>query len=275
MFLISTIIMAVMMAGLVGFLMLRLKRSRTGLSSEQGSTQKLSILMILAVCFIVLVMVLAWFALDQVKEKIQTDAGSALQIVLQTTRESLDLWVESNKFQLGRLAEDPRLVSLTEQQLRVPRDKIALFESEAQRELRAFLRSNRDRARLTGFFIISPDFINIVSMHNRHIGDKNPIAGQALDLLNRAFQGETVMVPPIWSTIDSDPSSEDTLGASSAIFFATPIKNQKGKVIAVLAQQIDPAGDFSRILQLGMIGKTGETYAFGPYGKLLSKSRFD
>ncbi|MDX1708770.1 MAG: hypothetical protein R3274_09240, partial [Desulfobacterales bacterium] len=60
MFWISTIIMAVMMAGLVGFLMLRLKRSRTGLSSEQGSTQKLSILMILAACFIVLVMVLAW-----------------------------------------------------------------------------------------------------------------------------------------------------------------------------------------------------------------------
>ena len=64
--------------------------------------------MILAGCFIVLVVVLAWFALDKVKEKIQTDVGNALQIVLQTTQESMNLWVESNKFQMTLLAEDPR-----------------------------------------------------------------------------------------------------------------------------------------------------------------------
>ena len=87
--------------------------------------------MILAGCFIILVVVLAWFALDQVKEKIQTDVGSALQIVLQTTQESMNLWVESNKFQMILLAEDPRLVSLAERQLSVARDKTKLLKSEA------------------------------------------------------------------------------------------------------------------------------------------------
>jgi hypothetical protein len=42
--------------------------------------------MILATCFILLVVVLAWFALDRVKEKIQADVGDSLQIVLHTTR---------------------------------------------------------------------------------------------------------------------------------------------------------------------------------------------
>jgi polar amino acid transport system substrate-binding protein len=275
MFLISTIISAVIMAGLIGFLVLRLKRSRSTLSSEHGSTQKLGILMILAGCFIVLVVALAWFALTQVKEKIQTEVGEALQIVLQTTQESLNLWVESQKFQLTRLAEDPHLVSLTERQLSVPRNKVSLFESNDLQELRAFFRRNRDRDRLTDFFVISPDFVNIVSMGNRHVGDKNPIASQALDLLNRAFQGETVMVPPIWSDVALSPSSEVKSGAASTMFFAAPIKNKQGAVIAVIAQRIDPSKDFSRIIQLGRIGKSGETYSFSQYGKLLSESRFD
>ncbi|MDH3798549.1 MAG: hypothetical protein OES70_07910, partial [Desulfobacterales bacterium] len=96
---------------------------KDGRSSQYGSIRKQSILMIVAACFIALVVVLAWFALDRVKEKIQADVGDSLQIVLHTTRESLNLWVESNKSQLTRLAEDPRLVSLTEQQLLVPRNK--------------------------------------------------------------------------------------------------------------------------------------------------------
>ena len=99
-------------------------------SSQYGSIQKPGILIILAGCFIVLVVVLAGFALDRVKEKIQADVGEALQIVLQTTQESLNLWVESNKFQLSQLAEEPRLISLTERQLGVPRNKNALLKSE-------------------------------------------------------------------------------------------------------------------------------------------------
>jgi CheY-like chemotaxis protein len=273
---ISIIISAVIMAGLVGFLLRRLKRSRSrSLSNEQGSSQKLSILIILALCFIMLVVLLAGFSLDRVKEKRQADVGAALQIVLQTTRESLNMWVESNKFQLTRLAEDPRLVSLTEHQLRVPRNRISLFGSKSLRELRAFFRRNRDQAGQTGFFIISPDFVNIASMRNRNIGNKNLIANQALDLLNRAFQGETVMVPPIWSDVPLSSSSEGKSKTTATMFFAAPIKNRQGDVIAVVTQRVDPSLDFTRLIQLGRIGKSGETYAFSRYGKLLSGSRFD
>ena len=59
------------------------------------------------------------------------------------------------------------------------------------------------------------------------------------------------------------------------MFFAAPIKNKQNSVIAVVTQRIDSSQDFSRLTQLGRIGKSGETYAFGRYGKLLSASRFD
>jgi len=161
------------------------------LSSQHGLIQKLSILIILAGCFIILVAFLAGFALDRVKEKIQTDVGNALQIVLKTTRESLNMWVESHKFQMTRLAEDPRLVSLTKRQLLAPRNKNALLYSGTLKELRVFFQHQRNQLGQAGFFIISPDFVNIASMRDDNMGAKNLIASQALDLLNRAFEGQT------------------------------------------------------------------------------------
>jgi PAS domain S-box-containing protein len=257
MFFISVIISAVIMAGLLALSLRRLKRIRRGLlSSEHGSTQKLSILIILA-------------------EKIQADVGDALQIVLQTTQESLNLWVESNKFNLSQLAEDPRLISLVQRQLSAPRNKNALLKSEALAELRAFFQYRKNKSGQKGFFIISPDFINIASMRDSNIGAKNLIASQALDLLNRAFEGEAVMVPPIWSDIPLVAALDGKDKKSASIFFAASIKNKQSKVIAVVTQRIDPSRDFTRLIQLGRIGKSGETYAFGRYGKLLSESRFN
>ena len=188
-------------------------------SSQLGSIQKLSILIILACCFIILVTFLAGFALDRVKEKIQTDMGDALQIVLQTTQESLNIWVESNKFQLARLAEDPRLVSLTERQLRVSRNKSALLKSDALQELRVFFRLRKDQFGQAGFFIISPDYVNIGSMRDGNMGAKNLIANQALDLLNRAFRGEAVMISPIWSDVKLDSFSGLAVSVSPTMFF--------------------------------------------------------
>ena len=276
MLLLLTVVAASLIAGMLFFLLRRLRRARNNLlSSEQGSTEKSSLLIILGCCFILLVSTLAWFALDRVKKKLQSDVGNALQIVLQTTRESLKVWVDSNKFHLTRFAQDPLLVSLIGHQLQVPRNNVSLSQSVILRDLREFFQRNRIQPGQADFFIISPDFVNIAAMQDSHLGNKNGIASQALDLLNRAFQGETVMVPPIWSDASLGSFFEKKIITYPAMFFAAPIQNSQGEVIAVVAQRIDPARDFTRLIQLGQLGKSGETYAFGPYGKLLSESRFD
>ncbi|MGD8961804.1 MAG: PAS domain S-box protein [Desulfobacterales bacterium] len=245
-------------------------------SSQLGSIKKLGILLILATGFIVLVTLLAGFALERTKAKIQADVGDALQIVLQTSHESLNLWVESNKFQVRQVANDLTLMTLVARQLNVPRNTDALLKSSALQELRKFFRSRSDPFGQAGmFFIISPDLVNIASMRDGNIGAKNVIANQALDLLNRAFQGAAVLVPPIWSDEALSTSSDGKPKNTPTMFLAAPIKNIQEKIIAVVAQQIDPSGEFTRLIQLGRIGKSGETYAFGRYGKLLSASRFE
>ena len=245
------------------------------LPSQSGLTPQQTILIILACSFIALVIILAGFALSRVEEKSKTDVGDALQLVLQTTRESLNLWIESNKFELTRLAADPRTVFLAESQLQVPRNKDDLLRSLALKELRRFFQNNKDRFGQANFFVIAPDFVNIASMDDENIGSNNPIASQALDLLNRAYKGETVMVPPIWTEVVLASSSDNKVGTLPTMFFAAPVKNLQGQIIATVARQIDPSQDFTRLIQLGRIGKTGETYAFDRYGKLLSQSRFD
>ena len=117
------------------------------------------------------------------------------------------MWIESNKLDLTRIAGDPRIVFLVQHQLQVPRNKDDLLKNPALRELRIIFEINKDQFGKASFFIIAPDFINIASMGDKNIGSKNRIASQTLDLLNKAFKGETVMVPPIWADVDSASSS--------------------------------------------------------------------
>ena len=85
-----------------------------GPSFQTGSTQKLTVVVILALSFIALVMVITWVALNKIQEKIQIDVSDALQTVLQTTQESLNLWADNKKFDLSHLATDQHLVFLVE-----------------------------------------------------------------------------------------------------------------------------------------------------------------
>ena len=243
--------------------------------SQTGSTQKINIIILLAGSFVFLVGLLAWFALDRVEKRIRADTGDALETVLQTTRESLTLWAQNNQFLLTRLGENPQLVALVERQLTVPPRREDLVTSPALSKLRDLFGLIEDRFETSDLFIISPDLINIASMQNASLGLKNLIAGQRLDLLNRVFQGEAVMVPPVWSMVEHGLLSEDSSGTATTMFFVAPIKKTNGDVIAAIARQIGPEKDFTRLIQLGQMGESGETYAFDSYGRLLSESRFD
>ncbi|MBW2481160.1 MAG: response regulator [Deltaproteobacteria bacterium] len=244
-------------------------------NSQTGSTQKLNLILLMAGAFMVLVFILAWIAVGRIQAKIQSDTGEALQTVLHTTQESLRLWSDNHKYHLSRLAEDPHLIALVERQLDLPRTGDILLNSDTLGQLRNFFNRHKNRYGEAGFFIIAPDFVNIASMRDTNIGAINLIANQALDILNRAFKGETVLVPPLVSDVALNQSAGAPQGIEPTMFFAAPVKNRQGQVIAALTQRIDPEKDFTRLIQLGRIGKSGETYAFGRYGRLLSESRFD
>ena len=59
------------------------------------------------------------------------------------------------------------------------------------------------------------------------------------------------------------------------MFAVAPLRDDSDAVVGALALRLRPERDFTRILNVARFGRSGETYAFGPTGLLLSQSRFD
>jgi PAS domain S-box-containing protein len=224
---------------------------------------------------ITVVSVLGWHTLQRNKEKILADVQANLENVLKTTSERLDIWIEQRKFFVQQLGRNPELVAITERLLKVEPYRDTLSASAALSDARNFFETNKDVFGDIGFFIINPDFISVGSQREINTGSRNIIAVHRPDLMERVLKGETIFVSPITSDVVLDRTGYEDTGLPPTMFFATPIHNADGTIIAALAKRVDPARDFSRVLQFSRVGESGETYAFDQDAKLLSASRFD
>lgn len=203
------------------------------------------------------------------KQKILKDTEDSLQSVLNTTHAGLSLWISDKSNYLSELGRNEILSYFTEQLVKSPLLPDELGTNLILDDVRSFFQQRENVFGKTGFFIISIDGVSLASSRDSNIGTKNLIFVQRPALFNHVLQGESVFVPPILSDvlISNSPTS---------MFIMTPIFSsvENNKIIAVLSQRIVPEDDFSRILSLGKIGSSGETYAFDEQGFMLSTSRF-
>ena len=221
-----------------------------------------------------LVSVVSWLAYGHNKNRILDVTGINLQTVLSGTVERLKIWAEDEKHKVAKTGRDPQLVQLTKVLLTIPRDKQPLQFSQALSDIRKFFKGKGEARGSQGFFIIAPDGISVGSMRNENLASKNLIAEQQPELFGRVLGGEAVFVPPIRSDVQLDPSASNK-ALPPTMFFAAPIIDENGTVLAVLTNRIDPAGDFTRITQTGNMGNSGESYAFDDTGLMMSSSRFE
>ncbi|MDH3348300.1 MAG: PAS domain S-box protein [Desulfobulbaceae bacterium] len=233
-----------------------------------------SVILIL-VLFLFTIAILLWRVLEFNKQVILEEHKTALEVVLNTTAERLNLWINERKKLLTQFSHERDLLHITEQLLVVPPTSESLMASEALAKSRSFFKNHIDLFGDNDFFIINPDLINIGSSRDANLGERNFIASQNATLIKRVFQGETIFVPPLESDITLNSDEIDNEDIISTMFFAAPIRNMSGTIIAILAQRLDPTLEFSQVFNFGQIGKTGETYAFSISGKLLSESRFN
>ena len=242
------------------------------LASRIGSARfHASVLVSLSV-FVVLVLFLGWLAMERIEGRIRHDAGANLENSLTTTIQRLNFWAGNRQGSVRQLGRHPRLVEITQALLALPLQRDALLASSPLQQARGFFSDDSlDLFDHLGFFIISPEYINIGSMRDSNLGERNLIAGLMPELLPRVFLGEAVFVPSIVSDVSLPTSSG---GNGATMFFVAPIRTADGEVIAALALRIDPGGEFSRVLQFSRVGDSGDSYAFNRQGQLLSASRF-
>ncbi|WDE03376.1 response regulator [Thalassomonas viridans] len=217
---------------------------------------------------------LAWWALDKVRTKIEEQVRNSLQTVVTTSQEAMNIWATDQINELQQLAANPDLLSFVSSQLYFisqGKEQAAALIAEELQLLFAGLQGNH-----IGFFVIAEDGSNLAAMQGSAFGQENLIHRQRPELLQRVFQGEAVMVPPIISD-EMLPGVANVAGHSfpPTMFFVVPVRDGAGKVIAALAERFNPHGEYARIHYLGRMGKSGETYSFDSRGQLLSKSRFE
>jgi hypothetical protein len=132
----------------------------------------------------------------------------------------------------------------------------ALLASPALAKVRTFFGGLLERTADLGFFLIAPDRISIASERDEKVGTRNFLADVRGNFLNRAFAGETLVIPPVRS---------DVAPGETTLFVATPVRDGNNAVVAVLAIRLNST-EFSSIAKLGRILQTGETYAFDREG---------
>ncbi len=226
------------------------------------------------IVIILLVALLSWWTLASIKQRTKADWGKSMVTVRDSTQESVISWVRAHSIHLRYIAADAELVQLVEEQIQIYQDGKDLFSPQLT-SLREFFTDLQTEYHHIGFFVIAPDSTNIGSLRDSNMGKPNLINKHRPDLFARAFSGETVFVPPIPSDVPLGKVKQiDDESTPPTMFFATPIKNKTGEVIAILTERFEPHGEFSHFFDLARIGDSGETYAFNRQGQLLSASHF-
>jgi len=228
------------------------------------SAQARVIGMLLVGLFLAAMVAGASVALQRMEQEVRRETGATLTTVLHTTHESLRNWAAKEIEEVKLLAQSADLVDLTAVLLSGAARPETVRNIINRSNLRLFMDARR-AAKVPHSFVIADRAGRVVgSSDESRIGQMSRIFEQRKPLFEQVLGGVSLFIPPV--KLDS---------RHQATFFASPVQNHRGDVVAVLAMQQPLEEDFTRIIKLGRPGESGETYAFDKSGVLASPSRFD
>lgn len=199
----------------------------------------------------------------------QQDTEEVMTGLLQTTVAGLDNWQERETDLARVMAGRPEVVAVAQALLETaPGD---LVGAQAQTEARAIF----DQGRLTqahqGFFLVSPQGLNLASSRDDNVGVTNLLV--TTQTLKRALAGQAGMSPLLASDVPIE--RQGTVQANApTLFSAAPVLDTQGQAIAVLLLRIDPTLTLEPVLRAARLGETGDVYAVNRQGMLMTSSAF-
>ena len=171
-----------------------------------------------------------------------------------------------------RLSEDETLIHLTVDLIDDYESGQNLLNSESLAKARELYKA-KNVLNSDGYYIIAPDYTSLASSRDFNIATKNIIAIHSPRLLERAFLGESVLVPPIESGAPLPNGRGELVTKSETIFSLSPIIFD-GAVVAVLAVRLPMAYIIEQSFQLSEsgLGISKETNLFSANGVLTDES---
>ena len=232
---------------------------------------------LLFIVFIITLLSVGGFGIWSVEKQMKENLAAQLKLVLSGNVESLKIWTEGTKLDAQFLSHQPdiheKLVSLLETAETKSITTEALSQAPELFWLRKHLGEDCKTYGFAGFVIFELTGLQVGATLEEQIGSRR-LLGKS-DFFYRSMQGDTVISQPFSGEIDL-PDEKGVFNSNRAtMFVSTPIRNQSGDTVGILAFRLRPEKEFSHILSISRFGETGETYAFNDEGTLVSNSRFD
>lgn len=189
---------------------------------------------------------------------------------------SLRAWVAEELADSERIARDPgvrgAVLALVERADRAGDDYAAICASPERARVYEMLRPLLADEGSAGHNVISPDGRLLSTQYADYCG-LNIHPQRFKPLLDQVFRGHPRFVRPVRDT-DRVALPPTVRTGGPLAWMEVPVRDDAGRVRAVLGIAEPAEGGFSKILAAGRPGRTGEAYAFDAEGYILSESRF-
>jgi hypothetical protein len=233
---------------------------------------------------IVMLSVIGFWLRRAIESTMMENLQSDLQTVLNVEAEMLTKWIDTQRLNAQTMANDKSVRESIYELLKPaaeavsglpPQNATAATQamSAGQTKLREELGAMMSTHGYVGFVVCDKD-LRIVAASDDLLLGKLQIP-EYEEALAPVFDGETVINPPSPSVVPLKDERGMLRTGVPTMFVCAPVRNPSFEIVAVLALRIRPEREFTKLLQIGRQGKSGETYAFDKQGRMVSNSRFE
>jgi|GEM_PF-765959 len=227
-----------------------------------------TLLLVVLVCSAML------FVQSTIEKQYRATISNTLSTILDDVTANVLLWHRERRDDARIWAGHPDLIAYAKALLALRNNRDSLIKSPSQEKLRKLLKPVLEARGYQGFFIISPESVNLASTRDANIGTKTLLSSQSY-FIETLLLGNTAVSLPQLSDVPLPDETGKLVKERPTMFVGAPILNTDGDVLALLSFRIDPNRVFNKIIERGRVGDTGETYAFNRDGLLLTHIRFE
>ncbi|MCC7084174.1 MAG: serine/threonine protein kinase [Pirellulales bacterium] len=250
--------------------------SKVGRSLSQTGLFLRKQLWIWPIIAVVVLTIVGLFVRSAIETTMKDSLRSQISTTLDIEAAMLETWLNSQKDNAESMAND----------LETRQIAYGLLEPGGSEEHKVVVEPVVVRAKLdkalgpglsahdyVGYFVADRKKQIVASSNPEILGLKD--VDEYDSFLSNSLNGIASVSPPFPGVAAVKDSKGRLRTGIPTMWVSAPVRDESFQVIGVLALRIRPEAEFTRILQLGRIGQTGETYAFDKTGRMVSNSRFD
>jgi eukaryotic-like serine/threonine-protein kinase len=212
-----------------------------------------------------------------IESTMKANLQSELQTLLGVERAMVERWMATQERNAEAMANDAETRRIVDQLLLSVKGNGEAADLATVNKLRDQLADSLGPAMTShhyiGFVLVDRNHKVQAASEPEIIGMEAPAAMQSF--IDKALDGVGSVSAPYASISSIREGDGMRRTGVPTMIVSAPVRDENFQVIASLGLRIRPERDFTQILQLGQMGKTGETYAFAENGLMLSQSRFE